>query len=74
VLIVARVIILMNLLHYKMKKQNKTNRLAFKKAAVLELNTVELNQVNGGTNTQNGLSQCICDPVISIVKAIEALQ
>jgi hypothetical protein len=57
-----------------MKKQNTTNKLDFRKAAVSELNTVELNQVNGGTNTHNGLSQCICDPVISIVKAIEALQ
>lgn len=33
-----------------MKKQNLNNKFAFNKAIVSELNQVDLNKVNGGTN------------------------
>ena len=33
-----------------MKKQNGMNKLAFNKAAVVELNNVQLQDVNGGTS------------------------
>ncbi|MFH7014050.1 class I lanthipeptide [Flavobacterium sp. FlaQc-52] len=32
-----------------MKKQNPTNKLAFNKVAVAELNDTQLREVNGGT-------------------------
>ncbi|WP_310556706.1 class I lanthipeptide [Flavobacterium sp.] len=32
-----------------MKKENKKNKLAFNKAAVTELNQIELNNIVGGT-------------------------
>ena len=34
-----------------MKKQNANNKLAFGKAAVTELSSVQLDQVNGGSGT-----------------------
>lgn len=34
-----------------MKKQNTINKLAFNKAAVIELNTKQLQTVNGGTGS-----------------------
>ncbi|MDX6192126.1 class I lanthipeptide [Flavobacterium sp. Fl-318] len=37
-----------------MKKQNPTNKLAFNKVAVAELNENQLTNVNGGTSTTNG--------------------
>lgn len=50
-----------------MKKQNSTNRLAFEKAAVTELNNNQLFDVNGGS-----LSGRICDAIVdAVADAIE---
>ena len=50
-----------------MKKQKPTNRLAFEKAAVAELNNNQLFDVNGGS-----LSGRVCDAIAdAIVDAIE---
>jgi hypothetical protein len=43
----------------KMKKQNVNNRLAFNKAAVIELNNSQLTQINGGTG--NSSAKCLYD-------------
>jgi hypothetical protein len=42
-----------------MKKQNVNNKLAFNKAAVTELNNKKLLQINGGTNTVNGIQNTL---------------
>jgi bacteriocin-like protein len=45
-----------------MKKQNVKNKLAFTKAAVTELNTNDLAQINGGTTIVGGdtCTGCCC--------------
>lgn len=48
-----------------MKKQNTSNKLAFNKAAVAELNENSLEQVRGGSSTG-----CVCDAVADAIKDI----
>ena len=50
-----------------MKKQNVNNKLAFNKAAVTELNTIDMNQVNGGAMESS--TGCLCDVISIITKA-----
>jgi len=45
-----------------MKSQNKNNKLAFNKAAVTELNSNEMNNVNGGA--AQSLISTIIIPII----------
>jgi hypothetical protein len=45
-----------------MKKQKPTNKLAFEKAAVAELNNNQLFDVNGGS-----LSGRVCDAIVDAV-------
>ncbi|MET3017716.1 class I lanthipeptide [Flavobacterium hydatis] len=51
-----------------MKKEN-TNKLAFNKAVITELNPQQLKNVNGGTGIRgydddtNPCSGCVCDPI-----------
>lgn len=57
-----------------MKKSNLNNKLAFNKADVTELNTQQLQIVNGGVKEdgETGLSGCICNPLqtkITIIKS-----
>lgn len=42
-----------------MKKQNPTNKLAFNKAAVTELNENQLHEVNGGASVTTIVYQTI---------------
>jgi len=57
-----------------MKSQNKNNRLAFNKAAVTELNSNQMNSINGGivgsTIVGGGdtCTGCVCLPVLTIMK------
>lgn len=58
-----------------MKKQNQ-NKLAFRTAAVTELNIQQLKDVNGGTRAGNDIdtnpnSGCICDPVLTKITIIK---
>ncbi|MFC4816604.1 MULTISPECIES: class I lanthipeptide [unclassified Flavobacterium] len=48
-----------------MKKQNMNNRLAFNKAAVIELNENSLIEIYGGSTIVGGetCSGCMCDPI-----------
>jgi hypothetical protein len=52
-----------------MKKQNLNNKLAFKKAAISELNSNALIQINGGSTINGGAncSGCVCDPVLETI-------
>jgi hypothetical protein len=43
----------------KMKKQNAINKLAFAKAAVAELNGVQMTKINGGTIVGGGCFLCV---------------
>lgn len=49
----------------KMKKEIVKNQLAFKKAAVMELNENSLHQINGGSS-----SGCICDAVKDVINDV----
>jgi hypothetical protein len=56
-----------------MKKQNVNNRLAFNKAAVTELNSDDLAQVNGGTTVGGGITctGCFCVNTHKTTTAVE---
>ena len=49
-----------------MKKQNVNNKLAFGKAAVTELSSVQLDQVNGGSNWM-WCPGCLIDLIVDAV-------
>jgi hypothetical protein len=55
-----------------MRKQD-TNKLAFNKAVVTELNLHQLKTINGGTGIKgqdidtNPCSGCVCDPITIIL-------
>jgi hypothetical protein len=48
-----------------MKKQNVINKLTFNKAAVTELNTTQLHQINGGSS-----SGCLCDAIVDVITEV----
>jgi hypothetical protein len=57
-----------------MKKQNNNNKLAFSKAAVTELDSTQLIQINGGTSIvggdDRGCTGCCCGPILSKLEAV----
>lgn len=61
-----------------MKKVNPTNKLAFNKADVTELNSFQLKSVNGGISgydiDTNPNSGCICDPILTKITIIKQNQ
>ncbi len=55
-------------------KKNATNKLAFNKAAVTELNANSLATINGGSTIIGGetCSGCVCDPVTVKITVLAA--
>jgi len=57
-----------------MKSQNKSNRLAFNKAAVTELNNNVLNGIKGGQNTTETVQTTyLCGDCILLPKSIRTI-
>ena len=57
-----------------MKKQNATNKLAFNKASVTELNDNSLMTVNGGSSATVGIAISIIIVSIKVMEYIEQQQ